>query len=126
MNMHELKENMPVHFEAPGTKVRSLKGLGGMYTAYAEIPAGADFTPLLQGLPNDKCHCPHWGYVLSGSINLRYADGSEEVVKAGEVFYWPPGHTAWTEEETTFIEFSPEKEFEEVWENIKKKITEMG
>jgi quercetin dioxygenase-like cupin family protein len=63
---------------------------------------------------------------LSGSINLRYEDGSEEVVKAGEVFYWPPGHTAWTKEETTFIEFSPEKEFEEVWENIRKKMSEMG
>jgi len=59
MNMHELKENMPIHFEAPGTKIRALKGLGGMYSAYAELPAGTDFTPLLQGLPNDKCHCPH-------------------------------------------------------------------
>ena len=122
--MHELKENMPVHFEAPGTKVRSLKGLGGMCTAYAEIPAGADFSPLLKGLANDKCHCPHWGYVLSGAITAIYT--TEEVVKAGEVFYWPPGHTAWTEEETTFIEFSPEKEFEEVWENIRKKMSEMS
>jgi len=63
---------------------------------------------------------------LSGSINLRYADGSEEVVKAGEVFYWPPEHTAWTEEETTFIEFSPEKEFEQVFEHITKKMSDLG
>ena len=24
-----------------------------------------DATPLLKGLPDDACSCPHWGYVLS-------------------------------------------------------------
>ena len=111
--MRELKENSPIKW-------------GGMYAHYVELPAGMDFTPLLQGLPNDLCHCPHWGYVLKGSLNLRYADNSEEVIKAGEVFYIPAGHTAWTEEETAFIDFSPEKEFEEVSEHVTKKRNEMA
>ena len=25
-----------------------------------------DATPLLKGLPDDRCQCPHWGYVVSG------------------------------------------------------------
>ena len=32
------------------------------------LPAGADFTPLFAGLPGDRCDCPHWGYVVEGSI----------------------------------------------------------
>ncbi|MDZ7685360.1 MAG: hypothetical protein U5O39_10495 [Gammaproteobacteria bacterium] len=33
----------------------------------------------------DLCQCPHWGTVVKGSIRVTYADGSEEVVRAGEV-----------------------------------------
>ena len=28
-------------------------------------------------------------------------------LKAGEVFYWPAGHTGWTPEGIAFLEFSP-------------------
>ena len=120
--MHELKENMPVHFEAPGTKVRSLKGLGGMCTAYAEIPAGADFSPLLKGLANDKCHCPHWGYVLSGAITAIYTTGEEETSRTGDLFYWPPGHSVRAEEDTEIVMFSPQKEHSDVIDHVLKKI----
>ena len=75
-------------------------------------------------LPNDKCHCPHWGYVLKGAINLRYTDGEVEVVKAGEVFYLPSGHAAWCEEDMAMIDFSPEKEFNEVMEHVASKMSE--
>ncbi len=58
------KEEIPVTMEAPGTIMRGLPGYGGMTVAYNEIPAGTDFSPLLQGLKNNSCHCPHWGYVV--------------------------------------------------------------
>lgn len=35
-----------------------------------------------------------WGTVLRGSIHVRFADGSEETVRAGQVYYWPPGRPA--------------------------------
>jgi hypothetical protein len=91
-----------------------------MTTNYMEIPGGTDFTPLLEGLPNDLCHSPHWGYLVKGSMSVRYADGTEETVKAGEVFYWPAGHTAWTNEDTAILDVSPEKEFAEVMAHIVK------
>src|SRR5256714_7644436 len=50
-----------------------------------------DSTPLLKGLPGDSCHCPHWGYVLSGRLTFRFPD-HEEVFEAGDAFYVPPGH----------------------------------
>ena len=81
-------------------------------------PAGADFTPLFKGLPGDLCQCPHWGYILEGSIHVRYADGTEEVNRAGDLYYWPGGHTGWTDEGVVFIEFSPADEIRPVLEHL--------
>lgn len=91
---------------------------GSMTANYLEIPAGTDFTPLLKGLPDDLCHSPHWGYVVKGALGVRYTDGTEETVRAGEVFYWPAGHTAWADEDTAWFDFSPEKEFAKVMAHI--------
>ncbi len=91
--------------------------------AYVQLKAGADATPLLEGLPNDQCGCPHWGYMLEGAIHVRYSDGKEEVCRAGEMFYWPGGHTVWVEEDTSFVEFSPRKQLKEVYDHIGKKVS---
>jgi len=53
---------------------------------------------------------------------VAHSDGTEEVTGAGEVFYWPAGHTGWVEEDTTFIDFSPEQEFKEVGEHVARKM----
>lgn len=81
--------------------------MGEMAIRHAKVPAGTDFTPLLKGLPDDRCPSPHWGIVLEGSIHLQHADGSDETASAGEVFYWPAGHTARTDEPVVFIEVGP-------------------
>src|SRR5438034_34696 len=31
----------------------------------------------LAGLPDGNCKCPHWGYVLSGSLTVDYGDREE-------------------------------------------------
>src|SRR5262249_34040208 len=54
-----------------------------------------DITGLLATLSQGKCMCPHMGYVVSGKVGVRYDDGREEVVEAGEAFYMPAGHTSW-------------------------------
>ena len=85
---------------------------------HVDLPPGVDFTPLFQGLPGDLCQCPHWGYIVEGSIHLRYADGTEEVNRAGDVYYWPGGHTGWTDEGVVFVEFSPADEIRPVLEHL--------
>jgi hypothetical protein len=50
-----------------------------------------DQTPMLKGLPDDRCQCPHWGYVLKGKLTFRFAD-HDEVFELGDAFYLPPGH----------------------------------
>ncbi len=50
-----------------------------------------DATPLMKGLEEDRCQCPHWGYVIKGRVTFRYAD-RDEVFEEGDAFYTPPGH----------------------------------
>jgi hypothetical protein len=69
-----------------------------------------DATSLLRGLPDDRCQCPHWGYVIKGSMTVRFPD-REEVYNAGEAFYTPPGHTPLKHQANTeVVMFSPEAE----------------
>jgi hypothetical protein len=120
------KEEIPVTMEGPGTTMRGLPGLGGMTVAFNEIPAGTDFSPLLEGLKNNSCHCPHWGYVVGGSLLIKYDDGTEETLNEGDVFYLPPGHTAIVQKDLKFLDFSPEKELNEVMSHIAKKMAEFS
>jgi hypothetical protein len=91
---------------------------GGQLVRHLSLPPGADFTPLLRGLPGDRCECPHWGYVVEGSFTVRYADGTEETTEAGDLYYWPGGHTGWTVDGVTFIEFSPAEDLRHVLEHV--------
>jgi hypothetical protein len=64
--------------------------LGGEHFTMAE---GTDLGPLLEGLENDLCQSPHWGYMIGGKLAVSYQDGRSEATNAGDLFYWPPGHT---------------------------------
>ena len=68
---------------------------------------GFDTTPIL---PGGFCPIPHFGYCLQGTLLVRYADGSEEVVQAGDLYYMPPGHTFMNDkdapEDVVAIEFT--------------------
>jgi quercetin dioxygenase-like cupin family protein len=35
------------------------------------------------------------GLVVSGAAAVKMADGTERVMRAGELFYVPPGHDSW-------------------------------
>ncbi|CAN0426175.1 unnamed protein product, partial [Ectocarpus sp. 13 AM-2016] len=60
--------------------------------------------------------------VLKGSINVRYADGQEETVHAGEVYYWPPGHTVSVDEDYESVEFSPSDQMGELIKHLAMKM----
>src|SRR3954454_97763 len=83
-----------------------------------------DATPLLKGLPNDRCHAPHWGYVLKGRVTFGFAD-HDEVIEAGEAFYVPAGHTQRVEADTEIVQFSPSAELHEVSETIQRNMQAM-
>jgi hypothetical protein len=39
----------------------------GSSVSFVSIRQTHSLAPLLKGLPDDSCHCPHWGYVFKGS-----------------------------------------------------------
>jgi Cupin domain len=99
-----------------------LEGYTVNFTSFREEVDGG---PLLKGLPDDRCQCPHWGYVLSGRIKFTYADG-EEVFEAGDAFYTPPGHIPVIHEAgTEFVMFSPAEELKRTEEVMMRNMEAM-
>jgi hypothetical protein len=115
------KTTLPTLLEAGGVCIQA-QDWSELNVARIRFPKGADATPLLVGLPGNLCQCPHWGMVVKGSIHVRYADGSAEVVRAGEVYYWPPGHTVWVDEDYEAVEFSPTRPMGEVIDHLNTKL----
>ena len=89
---------------------------------YMDVPGPADFTPFFKGLPDDMCSSPHWGYVIDGSLRIKYPGGKEDVVNAGEVFYWPAPHTAIVDKNVKFVDISPDGKFIPVMDHLAKKM----
>jgi hypothetical protein len=84
--------------------------LGDYAVVFTTMFEDIDATPFMKGLPDDRCQCPHWGYVLKGKITARYAD-RDEVFEARDAFYTPPGHIPVKHEPgTEFVSFSPTDE----------------
>ena len=119
--MRETKERLTATMDAGPTTMQSANW-GGRTSAYMQMGEGADFTPFLEWLPGDLCQAPHWGYVLQGEMRVRYTDGSEETVGAGQLYYLPPGHTVWFEEDAEYVEFSPGQEMAEVLAHVEEKM----
>jgi hypothetical protein len=55
---------------------------------------------------------------------MRYTDGHEEVARAGEIWYAPPGHVpAISEEDTAWVEFSPQDSYDRLPVHLGLKAT---
>lgn len=123
------KNNVPVKIDGPGAVARqetdfgNASGYGTIGGELFKMDAGVDLTPLLQGLEEDLCHAPHWGYMIEGELVVTYHDDESERVVAGDLFYWPPGHTVRSEKDAEFVMFSPQDEHTEVMDHVIRKIS---
>jgi hypothetical protein len=89
--------------------------LGGYTVGFETFREDADAAPVFRGLPDDRCQCPHWGYVIAGRLTLRYAD-HDEVYEAGDAYVAPPGHLPLVAAGTQVVEFSPTEELSRTME----------
>jgi hypothetical protein len=83
--------------------------LDGYTINFVSFRQDIDGTPMLKGLPDDRCQCRHWGYVVKGKLTFRFAD-RDEVFAAGDAFYLPPGHIPLAEAGSEYVQFSPTQE----------------
>lgn len=102
---HTNKRSAPVSVDISEMEGRYVD-LDGYTVAFETYKADVDPAELFRGLPDDRCQCPHWGIVQTGSISFRYADHTDTYV-AGDAYYAPPGHTPVPTDGAEVIEFSP-------------------
>lgn len=114
--MRIAKSAVPTRMQVPGVTIRQqldfgdVGGYGKVSGEFFSLAAGVDTAPLFVGLEGDRCQSPHWGYVLKGRITTTDAQGTQETVRAEDLFYWPPGHNVRVDEDADLIMFSPQHE----------------
>ncbi len=86
-----------------------LEEIDGYTIQFITFNQDVDGTPFLKGLPDDSCACPHWGYVLKGTLTFRFPD-HDEVFEPGQAFYLPPGHIPLASKGSEYVSFSPSEE----------------
>jgi hypothetical protein len=91
--------------------------LDGYTVGFEEYREDADATPFFKGLPDDRCHSPHWGYVVRGRVTFRFED-RDEVYEAGDAYYAPGGHVPVVDAGTEIVEFSPTDEYRRTMEVV--------
>jgi hypothetical protein len=118
------KDEIPVKIDVPGAVARQttdfgdVAGFGHLAGEYFSLGAGTDIAPLLQGLDDDACQAPHWGYMISGTVVVTYTDDTEESCTGSDLFYWPPGHSVRVVDDAEVILFSPHREHAQVLDHM--------
>jgi hypothetical protein len=103
--MRGSNQDLPVVLDIPDRTIR-LTEWEGMAVELGACRETVDSGALLTGPPNDRCQCPHCGYVIRGQVRFRFADW-EEVYRAGDAYYPPPGRATMYEAGCAYVEFSP-------------------
>jgi hypothetical protein len=119
--MHTAKDDLPV--QAFGDYEGRMTDFGEWRVAFERMPA--HFPPdesVFQGLPDDRCQCPHLGVLLTGAFKVIDADGNEEIVRAGEAYSLAPGHFVQTLEPVELVEFSPVEEHDRTMQAVARNL----
>jgi hypothetical protein len=122
--MPKVSKDSAEHVDDHGMVVDHHEDIEGYTVNFVSFRQAVDGTPLLKGLPGDRCTCPHWGYVLKGRLTYRFAD-HDEVFEAGDAFYLPPGHVPVIEAGSELVQFSPTEQLREVDEVMLKNVMAM-
>lgn len=126
--MRIAKGDIPVKINVPGAIARQLpnfgdtSGCGSLAGEYFSLAAGTDIAPLLEGLAGDACHAPHWGYMIAGEVVVTYNTAPTETCRAGDIFYWPAGHSVRVTDDAEVILFSPQVAHTQVMDHMLAKM----
>jgi len=109
-------EQGPVHY--------SSADVDGYTIGFVKFATDVDGAPLLKGLPDNLCACPHWGYVFAGTATFTYPD-RVETYEAGDAFYAPAGHTPAHSANNEILLFSPAAELAVTDEAMRRNMQAM-
>ena len=126
--MRMARTDIPTKIDVPGAVARQTTDFGDaskhgpLAAEWFSLGAGTDIAPLLEGLEDDGCQAPHWGYIISGHVVVTYTGGDTDTCTTGDVFYWPPGHSVRVLEDAEVILFSPHLEHAAVMDHMRQKM----
>jgi hypothetical protein len=111
--MPGISRETAAHHEDHGPVLDIHEDLGDLSINFLTFKTDIDGAPLLKGLPDDRCSCPHWGYVTKGKLTFHFADHDETFME-GDAFYVPAGHTPEVVGGTEYVQFSPADELHKI------------
>ena len=126
--MRIAKQDIPTRIDVSGAVARQTDDFGDasehgpLAAEWFSLGAGTDIAPLLQGLEDDACQAPHWGYVVHGSLVVTYTDGTVEKCMEHDLFHWPPGHSVRVVDDAEVVLFSPQVEHGQVMDHMLAKM----
>src|SRR5918911_3339889 len=104
--MPRVSKDSAAHRQDHGPVEDFSEDIDGYTINFVTFKVDVDSTPMLKGLPDDRCPCPHWGYVFRGRVVFT-VDDREEVHEAGDAFHVPGGHLQRADAGTEYLQFSP-------------------
>lgn len=122
------KQDIPTKIDVPGAVARQIGDFGDaskhgpLAAEFFSLGAGTDIAPLLEGLDDDACQAPHWGYVIVGELVVTYTDGTADTCETGDVFHWPAGHSVRVVQDAEVILFSPHVEHAAVMDHMLERM----
>jgi len=122
--MPKLSKDSAAEHQDHGPVEEWSQDIDGYTVNFVSFKVDIDATPMLKGLPDDRCPCPHWGYVLAGRVTYTFED-REEIHEAGDAFYVPGGHLQRADAGTEYLQFSPADELRPVSETMMRNMRQV-
>jgi hypothetical protein len=100
--------------DAHGRISKQSAQLDGVTVTRVTFDVGARWSEDLKSYAGTElCELPHVSLVLSGTLRVVMADGSEQDFSKDDVMLLPPGHDAWSVGDVpcVFVEFSRGNEY---------------
>ena len=72
-----------------------LVSIGGLTVGRATYQPGWRWSEHVGSGHDDRCQVEHVGLVVSGQAAVLMDDGTEFVMRPGDLFHVPPGHDSW-------------------------------
>ena len=104
--------------EGPGVGIRRTDA-GGLAMCLIRLNAGSRTDPLFAGLPDDRCQCGHWGYIISGTMRVHGREGARDF-DAGELYYWEPGHNLEAVTDAEYVEITRTEDYDALMAHCKR------
>ncbi|MFA9431106.1 hypothetical protein [Egicoccus sp. AB-alg2] len=96
---------LPVERRIDGVEARRATW-AGTAVRVLDVAPGGDLQRLGTTTESGLCPVDHWGVVLEGRVDVRFAFGERETASAGDIFFWPALHRCWSEQGARLVEFS--------------------